>query len=312
MHLDGFMILGSAIVGLLVGITGAGGGALMTPMLILLFSITPEKAISSDLVAAVFMKPPAALVHMTRKTVNWKLVALMSAGSVPTALLGSYLLKQLSLGQSDVSNIEVALGAALVLGAAALVLRYVLDKRGRTAKSGDIRTLTTRPVPTVLIGMVGGFIVGMTSVGSGSLLIVLLLFLYPTIGAKQLVGTDLCQAVPLTLAAALGALLFGHVDFAVTASIIIGSVPAAILGSLLSSRAPDQFIRPAITFVILLAGLKYLGLTPDPLAWAAGISVVVGLVGSLALNRLWQPEEQPQAELALVGSAGSSASEGVT
>ena len=117
-----------------------------------------------------------------------------------------------------------------------------------------------RPLPTVLIGMVGGVIVGMTSVGSGSLMIVLLLFVYPMIGASQLVGTDLTQAVPLTLAAALGALAFGHIELSVTTSLVIGSVPAVLVGSFLSSHAPDRYIRPVITFVIFASGLKYIGL----------------------------------------------------
>ena len=117
------------------------------------------------------------------------------------------------------------------------------------------------------IGAVGGLIVGLTSVGSGSLMIVLLLFVYPMIGANQLVGTDLTQAVPLTVAAALGALAFGHVEFSVTASIILGSVPAVLVGSFLSSRAPDRFIRPAITFVIFASGLKYVGVSTNALGW---------------------------------------------
>jgi uncharacterized protein len=122
-------------------------------------------------------------------------------------------------------------------------------------------------VPTVLIGMIGGLIVGLTSVGSGSLMIIMLLFLYPMIGANQLVGTDLTQAVPLTLAAALGALAFGHVEFAVTLSLIIGSVPAVFVGSLLSSSAPDRYIRPVITFVVAASGLKYIGLGTTALGW---------------------------------------------
>ena len=130
--------------------------------------------------------------------------------------------------------------------------------------------VTIRPVPTVLIGMVGGLIVGITSVGSGSLMIILLLFAYPMLTAGQLVGTDLTQAVPLTAAAALGALTFGHVEFGVTASIIVGSVPAVLIGSLLSSRAPDRYIRPAITFVIFASGLKYVGVTTYPLGWTMG------------------------------------------
>ena len=113
---------------------------------------------------------------------------------------------------------------------------------------------------TIAIGIVGGVIVGMTSVGSGSLMIVLLLFVYPTISAKQLVGTDLTQAVPLTLAAAAGSLIFGHVEFGVTGSLIIGSVPAVLIGSMLSSTVPDRYIRPVIAFVIFASGLKYAGL----------------------------------------------------
>ncbi len=125
-------------------------------------------------------------------------------------------------------------------------------------------------MPTVLIGMVGGLIVGMTSVGSGSLMIILLLFTYPLLSAGQLVGTDLTQAVPLTAAAALGALTFGHVEFGVTASIVIGSVPAVLVGSLLSSRAPDRYIRPAITFVIFASGLKYVGVPTTALGITMG------------------------------------------
>ena len=129
-------------------------------------------------------------------------------------------------------------------------------------------------MPTVAIGAVGGFVVGMTSVGSGSLMIVLLLFLYPVLGANQLVGTDLTQAVPLTLAAALGALAFGHVEFAVTTSIVIGSVPAVLIGALSSSRAPDRYIRPVITFVIFASGLKYVGVGTTALGWTLGIVLV--------------------------------------
>ena len=141
----------------------------------------------------------------------------------------------------------------------------------------------------------------MTSVGSGSLMIVLLLFLYPLLGANQLVGTDLTQAVPLTLAAALGALAFGHVAFAVTASIVIGSVPAVLVGSLISSRAPDRDIRPVITFVIFASGLKYVGVGTTALGWTLGI-VLVARRGRLA--RL------PAAAAGRPGSAGARAGRG--
>ncbi len=287
MHLNPYMIIGSAVVGLLVGLTGAGGGALMTPMLILLFRVTPTAAISSDLVAAVLMRPFGAAVHLRKGTVNMRLVGLMVIGSVPMAFLGSYLLHLLgSGGAADQTHVEIALGSALLVGAAAMVIRYVLDRRSGQQRLGTITDVVARPIPTIAIGIVGGLIVGLTSVGSGSLMIVLLLFVYPRIGANQLVGTDLTQAVPLTAAAALGALTFGHVVFAVTASVAIGSVPAVLVGSFLSSRAPDRYIRPVITYVIFASGLKYVGVPTTPL----GITLAAVAVGGLSF---WLVRAQP-------------------
>jgi uncharacterized protein len=275
MGLDGYVVVGSAVVGLLVGLTGAGGGALMTPMLILLFSVKPSAAISSDLVAAVVMRPVGAAVHLHKGTVNLRLVGWMSLGSVPMAFFGAYLLRLLGNGSADQKHVEIALGAALLVGAVAMVVRFLADRRSGQTRTGRVAEVAIRPVPTVAIGMAGGLIVGLTSVGSGSLMIILLLFAYPMLSAGQLVGTDLTQAVPLTAAAALGALAFGHVEFGVTASIIAGSVPAVLIGSLLSSRAPDRLIRPVITFVILASGLKYVGLGTAALAWTMGAVLTV-------------------------------------
>jgi hypothetical protein len=276
MHIDPYIVLGSAIIGLLVGMTGAGGGALMTPMLILLFGVTPAAAISSDLVASVVMRPIGAAVHLRAGTVNRKLVLLMASGSVPAAIVGSYLLHLMGNSKSDVKNIELILGTALLIGAAAMALRYALDRRSGGERTEQIHEIAPRPLVTVLIGVVGGVIVGMTSVGAGSLMIVLLLFVYPSISAKQLVGTDLTQAVPLTLAAAVGALVFGKVEFGLTTSLIIGSVPAVFIGSLLSSSVPDRYIRPVIAFVILASGLKYVGLSTTTLGWTLSAVLLAG------------------------------------
>jgi uncharacterized membrane protein YfcA len=301
--LNPYVVLGSAVVGLLVGLTGAGGGALMTPMLILLFNVKPEAAISSDLVAAVVMRPVGSLVHMGKGTVNFRLVGWMCAGSVPMAFLGSWLLHELGSGASAQQNVETALGAALLAGTAAMVLRTWMDARSGQRRTATVRDLAVRPVPTVLIGVVGGLVVGMTSVGSGSLMIVLLLFAYPLIGASQLVGTDLTQAVPLTAAAALGALAFGHVQFGLTTAVILGSVPAVLIGSLLSSRAPDKYIRPVITIVIFASGLKYAGLGTTALGWTmCGVVLVAGawwlLAGGWRAARAHQehPREEPHHE----------------
>ncbi len=288
MHLDPFIILGSAVVGLLVGLTGAGGGALMTPMLILLFGVKPSSAISSDLVAAVVMRPFGAAVHLAKKTVNLRLVGWMVCGSVPMAFVGAYLLHELGEGSLAQDNVERFLGAALLLGAAAMVFRYWLDRRSGKSRVGLISDLQIRPLPTVAIGMIGGLIVGMTSVGSGSLMIVLLLFLYPLISANARVGTDLTQAVPLTAAAALGALIFGSVEFGVTFSIIIGAVPAVLIGAFLSSRAPDRYIRPIITFVIFASGLKYVGVGTTALGWILCAVLLAGAIYWLARTQPWR------------------------
>jgi uncharacterized protein len=289
LHIDPYIVIGSAVVGLLVGLTGAGGGALMTPMLILLFKVTPPAAISSDLVAAVVMRPVGAVVHLRKGTVNLRLVGWLAAGSVPMALAGAYFLHLLGNTKSAQTHVEVALGAALLIGAVAMAVRYVTDIRGGADRGAAIKDIVCKPVPTLLIGMVGGVIVGMTSVGSGSLMIVLLLFLYPTLRANTLVGTDLTQAVPLTAAAAVGALLFGSVQFGVTASIIIGSVPAVLIGSLLSSRAPDKYIRPVIAFVIFASGLKYVGVGTTALGWILCVVLLAGALTWLAWTRPWQP-----------------------
>jgi hypothetical protein len=293
MHVDPYIVLGSAVVGFLVGMTGAGGGALMTPMLILLFGVTPSAAISSDLVAAVVMRPIGAGVHLRKGTVNKGLVGWMVLGSVPSAFLGAYLLHLMGNAKGAQQNIEMVLGSALLVGASAMVLRYILDRRAGERRTKLAHEITPHPARTVAIGAIGGVVVGMTSVGSGSLMIILLLFLYPTLGAKQLVGTDLTQAVPLTAAAALGALAFGHVEFGVTTSLIIGSVPAVFVGSMISSSVPDRYTRPAITFVIFASGLKYVGLGTTALGWTLCVVLLAAAIVWLATTRPWsQPSTQ--------------------
>lgn len=301
MSLNPYIVLGSAVVGLLVGLTGAGGGALMTPMLILLFGVKPSAAISSDLVAAVLMRPVGAAVHLRKGTVNLRLVGWMVVGSVPAAFLGAYFLHLLGGSTAQQKHVEVALGAALLVGAAAMVLRYILDRRSGNQRTGTVHKINVRPIPTVLIGIIGGVIVGMTSVGSGSLMIVLLLFLYPLLSAGQLVGTDLTQAVPLTAAAAVGALIFGTVQFGVTASLVIGSVPAVLIGSFLSSRAPDRYIRPIITFVIFASGLKYIGVGTTTLGWILCVVLLGGAIYWLARVQPWRNGWRP----ALAGAGAS-------
>jgi uncharacterized membrane protein YfcA len=277
--------LGSAVIGLLVGMTGAGGGALMTPMLILLFSVKPSTAISSDLVASVVMRPIGAAVHGRAGTVNLRLVKWLAIGSVPAAFLGAYLLHVLGDTKTAENTIETFLGIALLIGAGAMVLRFLLDRHSGNGRSQYVSEVAVRPLPTLALGIIGGVVVGMTSVGSGSLMIVGMLFIYPLLGANQLVGTDLTQAVPLTIAAALGALIFGHVEMSVTTSLIIGSVPAVIIGSLVSSSVPDRYVRPVITFVIFASGLKYIGIGSHTLGWVLVATLLVAASLWLYLSR---------------------------
>jgi hypothetical protein len=308
-HVDPYIIIGSAVVGLLVGLTGAGGGALMTPMLILIFGVKPSTAISSDLVAAVLMRPVGAAVHLRKGTVNLRLVGWLVVGSVPMAFVGAYLLHLLGNSSGAQDHVELALGIALLIGAGAMVLRYVLDWRSGQQRLAQLGDITPRPLLTVAIGMVGGVIVGMTSVGSGSLMIVLLLFLYPSLSAGRLVGTDLTQAVPLTLAAALGALVFGSVQFAVTTSIVIGAIPAVLIGSFLSSRAPDRFIRPVITFVIFASGLKYAGVGTTALGWILCAVLLAAAAAWLAVARPWRPGRVAAAADPAEGAEGAEPAE---
>jgi len=269
----------------------------MTPMLILLFGVTPSAAISSDLVAAVLMRPLGAAVHLRKGTVNLRMVGWLVLGSVPTAFLGAYLLHLMGHTRASQTRIETLLGVALLVGAAAMVLRTWLDRRQGATRQAAVADVVVRPLPTIAVGAVGGLIVGMTSVGSGSLMIVLLLFVYPLIGANQLVGTDLTQAVPLTVSAALGALAFGHVEFAVTLSLVIGSVPGVVLGSLVSSRAPDRVIRPIITFVIFASGLKYVGVGTLTVGWVL-VGVAAAGIAWLLYRRPWERSADTRALLA--------------
>jgi uncharacterized membrane protein YfcA len=260
MHIDLSLALAGLLVGFVVGLTGMGGGALMTPILVVVFNVQPLAAVSSDLVASFFMRPVGAAVHLRQGTVNWQLVKWLVLGSVPSAFCGVLILRALGTGSHVQSVVQVVLGIALLVAAGAIVLKAFLNLRSRArgehltaSRSLDI---TVRPLPTLMIGALGGLVVGMTSVGSGSLIIVLLLFLYPRIRASQLVGTDLVQAIPLVGAASLGHLLFGDFRLSLTTSLIIGSIPGVYLGARVSARAPARLLRRVLAFVLLASGLK--------------------------------------------------------
>lgn len=265
--MDSWLVAGAFAVGVVVGLTGMGGGALMTPMLVFFFNVPPLTAVSSDLVASAVMKPVGATVHARRGTVNLKLVGWLCVGSVPAAFCGVLILRALGDSADMQNGIKVALGLAILLSAALLMVRAYLRlvERARSRDGRGEPLPQSRPerqiraVPTVLLGIVGGLVVGMTSVGSGSLVIIGLMMLYPGLKASQLVGTDLMQAVPLVASAAIGHAIFGDLDLSVSLPLILGSIPGTYIGAHLSSRLPGGWVRRALAFVLLASGLKLIG-----------------------------------------------------
>ena len=274
-------------VGIVVGLTGMGGGALMTPLLVLVFGVPPVAAVSSDLAASAVMKPFGGWVHARRGTVNWKLVLWLCVGSVPSAFLGVLLLRLLGDDETVQHTIKMALGAALLLAAGGLLLKAWVSRRNA---DGPPAPITVRPLPTVLLGVGGGLIVGLTSVGSGSLIIVALLALYPKLRANDLVGTDLVQAIPLVLSAAIGHAFFGDLQLDLAAAVLLGSIPGVLLGARISSRAPGGIVRAALVIVLLASALKLLDVPTTAVGIITGLAVLVAVAIPVA-RRLQGPAE---------------------
>lgn len=280
------------MVAVVVGLTGMGGGALMTPALVLIFGVPPLAAVSSDLVASAVMKPIGSWVHWRRRTVNLQVVKWLVLGSVPAAFCGVLILKWMGPGEHVQEAVRMALGVALLVSATLMVFRSYLKmserakrRRGVLAPEVDTGPLKIRPLPTVCLGIIGGVVVGMTSVGSGSIIIVGLMALYPALKSNQLVGTDLFQAVPLVTAAAIGHTFFGDLDLGLTIPLLIGSIPGVYLGAQLSSRLTGGFIRRALAFVLLASGLKMLNVDNTTTAIVLVAVLVVAPVGWMLLRK---------------------------
>lgn len=255
------------VVGALVGLTGAGGSSVLTPLLVLVFGLPATSAVGTDLVAAMVMKPVGGLVHLHHRTVRMDVVAWLSAGSVPGAILGVWLIHL--AGRSANSILLPLLGGALLTTASAMVLRprlraraaghvRVAAGRGGASESGSAEPISPllRRVPTLLIGLAGGALVGLTSVGSGSLMVVGLTLVYPGLSMAELVGTDLVQAIPMVGAAALGHLVSGGVHFAVAGALLVGAVPGTYLGARCSTRTDGRAARGALVAVLVVTGAR--------------------------------------------------------
>jgi uncharacterized membrane protein YfcA len=282
MNIDPLLAIAAFGIGIVVGLTGMGGGALMTPVLVLFFNVPPLTAVSSDLVASAVMKPVGSVVHLRRGTVHLGLVKWLCVGSIPGAFSGVLVARSLGRGHEVQDAIRFALGIALLLAAIGLIVRaYVrLVERARR-RDGRAKPLPEGPprvnlkvIPTIVLGAVGGLVVGFTSVGSGSLIIIALMALYPTLTANELVGTDLVQAVPLVASAAIGHILFGDFHMDLTTSLLIGCIPGVWLGAHLSARAPGGLVRRALAFVLLASALKLLNVSNSDTALALAVVLV--------------------------------------
>jgi uncharacterized membrane protein YfcA len=249
-------VVAGALVGFLVGLTGVGGGSLMTPILVLIFGVNPATAVGTDLLFASVTKIAGSSIHGWRDSVDWKVVRRLASGSVPAAALTLLVMSLSGHPNARVSEtIQYALGAMLVLTAIATLFQKQLAAFAKDRERPEgARTL----VPTIALGVLLGVAVTLSSIGAGAIGVTALLMLYPTLRVGRLVGSDIAHAVPLTMIAGLGHWFIGDVHVGLLLNLLIGSLPAVIVGSLLSSRAPDRLLRPALALVLVVVGTKLL------------------------------------------------------
>jgi uncharacterized membrane protein YfcA len=256
--MDGMYTLSGFLVGLIVGITGVGGGSLMTPLLVLLFGVSPVTAVGTDLLYASLTKTLGGWVHGRRGTVDWKVVGLLSLGSLPAAVITIALLKYLALDEKSLRSLVTGvLSVALLLTAGALLLKGRIRKLAQRS-DGTVYELHHRHLSaaTIITGVIVGTLVTISSVGAGVLGTVALLFLYPRMQAAKVVGTDIVHAVPLTAVAGVGHLALGTVNLVLLGSLLLGSLPGIYIGSHLSAKMPEGILRPVLATMLLVIGFK--------------------------------------------------------
>jgi uncharacterized membrane protein YfcA len=243
-------------VGLLVGLTGVGGGSLMTPLLVLLFGFKPATAVGTDLLYAAITKSGGSWVHHKHGNIDWSITGRLALGSVPAAGLTLLLLAQLGVqGHGATGLISMVLGFALLLTAVSLIFRQrLLDFARRRPASADFQKHTA--ALTVLVGAIVGVLVTISSVGAGALGVTALTFLYPHLATRRIVGSDIAHAVPLTLVAGLGHWWLGTVDVVLLVSLLIGSLPGIAIGAHFAARVPERALRGLLASVLLLIGGK--------------------------------------------------------
>jgi uncharacterized membrane protein YfcA len=279
------ILVAGFVVGIVVGLTGMGGGALMTPALIFLGVGNASSVVTADLTAAAISRSAGAATHARQGSPNMTLAIWLIVGSVPAALVGPWVIHGLAGGNPDSLDriLMECIGFALLFAATTYALRLYLNLRRTHGEGGRADpNPRIRPLITVGVGALGGLLVGITSVGAGSVIMIALLMLYPGLSALRLVGTDLVQAVPLVLAAAASNIVINGLDWHILVPLVIGSTPGTVLGARLAPRVPQSFIRRGIVVVLIMSGVALL----DKSGWAplgAGKDdthpLLVGLVG---------------------------------
>ncbi len=245
-------------VGVLIGLTGVGGGSLMTPLLIFLFKVEPAVAVGTDLLFAAITKTGGIWAHARRRTVEWRIAGLLALGSVPTALLTVYAIGQVGTGDAIIEKfITHGLGIALILTAASILFKSQMHLLGDGLRQRYPALRAYRDRITVLAGVLLGVLVPISSVGAGALGAAILMFLYPRIPTIRIVGTDIAHAVPLTAVAGLGHLQLGTVNTGLLAALLLGSLPGIYIGSHLGTVVPDRIMRPLLASVLVIIGIKF-------------------------------------------------------
>jgi uncharacterized membrane protein YfcA len=251
-NLDALHAAAGMLVGLLVGLTGVGGGSLMTPILVLLFGVAPQTAVGTDLLYAAITKIAGSAVHGWRETVDWKIVRRLAMGSIPASVITLLLLPRPGhVGGHTEKVILISLAVLLAATALAVVFREKLVAKAHRLQ--PIESPTRVLVSTVILGALVGVAVSISSVGAGAIGVTVLLLLYPRLPVVNIVGSDIAHAVPLALIAGTGHWILGDVDSELLTNLLVGSIPGVIVGSLLSTRAPARILQILLACVLALS-----------------------------------------------------------
>ncbi len=289
--IDPWLTLGGLFAGTVVGLTGLGGAAIVTPMLLLLFNVPAGVAVSTDVVSAAVMKPVGAAVHIKRGTPYYPVVLWLTMGSVPGVLLGTWLFTLMIDGEGGDEMLKRLIGVVLLIAVAVTILRMRIRKYAAAHGSEALTFSRGRLAIAAVVGLVVGILVGLTSVGSGTLIAASLLILFPAMLPSRLVGTDLVQAVPMLIVGAIAHWGLGEVDTTVLLSLMLGQIPGVFIGARVSSRYNGQELRWLLLVLVGAGGLALLG-APK---WLATSVTVVGVLalGVPILVRAWRTRHDP-------------------